>query len=108
MARVTKNDFAYTDDWQAEFNEFWATYPRKTAKPLARKAFDKAIKKTTLSVMLMALKWQKQSEQWLGGFIPHPSTWLNQERWDDEPPPPSLNKKNARAVRGIFGDDPEF
>ena len=20
-----------------------------------------------------------------GQFIPHPATWLNQERWDDEP-----------------------
>lgn len=91
-----------------EFDQFWSAYPRKAGKPVARKAFDKAITKTTLAAMLTALKWQRQTEQWLEGIIPHPTTWLNQERWHDEPPPPGLNKKNARAVRGIFGDNPEF
>ena len=34
------------------------------------------------------LAWEVQSEQWRrenGQYIPNPATWLNQERWNDEP-----------------------
>jgi len=86
-----------------EFDQFWAAYPRKTGKGAARTSFAKAIKKTTLAKMLRTLAWQRESEQWLSGFIPHPTTWLNQERWDDEPTPPSLKSKNARSLKALFG-----
>ena len=39
--------------------------------------------------MLKAIEKQKGSEQWTkdnGQYIPHPSTWLNQSRWEDELP----------------------
>ena len=42
--------------------------------------------------MLKSLAWQRESEQWTregGQFIPHPSTYLNEGRWMDEPPDPS-------------------
>jgi hypothetical protein len=37
--------------------------------------------------MLEALEQHKLSTQWLnhnGKYIPHASTWLNQERWNDQ------------------------
>ena len=37
--------------------------------------------------MIQAVEKQKQSTQWQrdgGQYIPHPATWLNQERWEDE------------------------
>jgi hypothetical protein len=37
--------------------------------------------------MLSAVEAQKQTDQWTkdgGQYIPHPSTWLNQGRWEDE------------------------
>ena len=37
--------------------------------------------------MLEAIEKHKASSQWQkdgGQFIPHPATWLNQERWEDE------------------------
>jgi hypothetical protein len=40
-------------------------------------------------VILTALAWQSQQESWLrndGAYIPHPTTWLNGERWEDEKP----------------------
>ncbi len=84
-----------------EFEQFWAAYPRKTGKGVARKAFAKAMRLTTLDTMLTALKWQRQQEQWVkqgGQFIPHPSTWLNQERWDDQPTQvPTLSEKTTRT-----------
>ena len=39
---------------------------------------------------MAALEAQKKSEDWLkdkGQFIPYPTTWLNQGRWEDEVEP---------------------
>ncbi len=92
----------------ALFDQFWEAYPRKEGKGAARAAFEKAITLTDINTMLGTLAWQSKSEAWMEGFAPHGATWLNQERWDDQPMAPTLNKKNARALRAIFGDDPEF
>lgn len=72
------------------FDRFWQAYPRKTAKPHAAKAFarlrpDEAL----LERMLQALQAQRSSPQWQrdgGQFIPHPATWLNGRRWEDQLP----------------------
>ena len=40
-----------------------------------------------LEVLLTAIEKQKESAQWSkdnGQFIPHPTTWLNGRRWEDE------------------------
>ena len=37
--------------------------------------------------MLAAIERQKQTAQWKengGQYIPHPATWLNGRRWEDE------------------------
>ena len=72
------------------FDRFWAVYPRKVAKPDARKKFDKLNPDDELlEVMIQAVERQKQSDQWTkdgGQFIPHPATWINQRRWEDEQP----------------------
>jgi hypothetical protein len=71
------------------FDDFWAAYPRKEGKGAAIKAWSK-IKEpnSSLNIILEALIWQKKSEQWTkdnGQFIPHPATYLNNQRWLDEP-----------------------
>ena len=69
------------------FDTFWRAYPRKTGKGDARKKFAKALTKTSFENIMRALGEVKASAQWQkdgGQFIPHPATWLNQERWDDE------------------------
>ena len=72
------------------FNRFWEAYPRKVSKRTAYKAFMKLkVDSKKLELMLNAIKQQKQSDQWQDErYIPHPTTWLNQERWNDEPPKP--------------------
>lgn len=69
-----------------EFNAFWKAYPRKVGKGAAEKAWGKN-GRPELAVLLAAVAAQAQSEQWQkdgGKFIPHPATWLNQKRWEDE------------------------
>ena len=68
------------------FDKFWAVYPRHTAKQDAKKAFLK-IKpdEEMLNTMLSAIQRQKGTEQWSDPrYIPHPATWLNGRRWEDE------------------------
>lgn len=72
----------------SDFDRFWAAYPRKEAKATARKAFARAVVKIggpdPPAILLGALERAKAS--WVDAqFIPHPATWLNGERWDDEP-----------------------
>lgn len=72
------------------FDRFWSAYPRHVNKQGAMKAFDKAkIDGDLLNVILKAIEMQKASDQWTkdnGQYIPHPATWLNQRRWEDEAP----------------------
>lgn len=71
------------------FGEFWDIYPRKSGKEKARKAFLKVKKpREVLNKIKLALEWQKQSDDWNrdnGQYIPYPSTYINQHRWEDEP-----------------------
>ena len=71
-----------------DFDLSWAVYPRKVGKGAARRIFAR-IKPDSglLAKMRDAIEIQRESVQWQkdgGQFIPHPATWLNQERWDDE------------------------
>ena len=68
---------------EEQFETFWRAYPRRVAKGAARKAFDKAIKKTTLQAMLEAVqKYERHKPEKID--FKHPATWLNGECWDDE------------------------
>ena len=71
------------------FPEFWIAYPRKVGRGAARKAWIRIEPGAELRKAIMeALAWQVNSRQWRtagGKYIPHPATWLNQERWADGP-----------------------
>lgn len=71
-----------------DFDTFWKAYPRKVAKGAARTAWERTKSiRPSIDVLLQAIEQQKQQEQWQrdgGMFIPHPATWLRQERWEDE------------------------
>lgn len=69
------------------FDKFWAVYPRHTAKQDAKRAFLRiSPDDTLLNTMLTAIQRQKQTEQWSDPrYVPHPATWLNGRRWEDEP-----------------------
>jgi hypothetical protein len=69
------------------FEGFWHLYPRKVGKAAARKVWLRKIKShaqamaaiNALRAQILAYDWSPERPQ----FIPHPTTWLNQERWDD-------------------------
>ena len=90
-------------DFDTGFDSFWNHYPRHEGKAKARESFLKAIKKgVTLDVLIDAIEKHKQSAQWQkdgGQYIPHPATWLNQQRWEDEMLPAGTNQPARQPYR---------
>ena len=67
-----------------QFEMFWKSYPKKTAKESAKKAWIKIKPNDELIVKITkAVKDQKLSDR-EQQFIPHAATWLNNKRWEDE------------------------
>lgn len=77
------------------FDTFWSAYPKKLNKAAAKKAWDKIKPDEQLLVtMLTTIERATTSVDWIkenGEYIPHPSTWLNNERWKDEYPEKKSN-----------------
>jgi len=77
---------------RAGFEEFMAHYPKghRVGKLLAWKAWQKLRPSLVLKDLIVAsVDEHKAWPTWLkdgGDFIPHPTTFLNQARWEDEPP----------------------
>ncbi len=71
-----------------KFEQFWSLYPRKIAKKNALVAWSRVEMTNELFAKIVeSVNTYTKSEQWIkdnGQYIPHPSTWLNQERWNDE------------------------
>ena len=91
---------------KAAFDRFWALYPRHEAKQNAQKAFDKINPDADLlNVICAAVEQWKKSEQWTkdgGQFVPHPATWLNQHRWEDEIPKPAPQGQVKRVQEQAY------
>jgi len=67
----------------AAFEVFWEKWPRREAKAAARRAWAK-IPIAEYAVLMSGLEMWRKSDQWTRGIIPHPATWLNGKRWEDE------------------------
>jgi hypothetical protein len=72
-----------------EFEIFYEAYPKKQAKKKAKEAWKKCNgNRPPLDEILEKLEIQKQSFDWTkkgGQYIPLPASWINGERWVDEP-----------------------
>lgn len=100
ISRVVSPEIA---EKEAMFEEFWKAYPqcfRKTNKKGSRVKFL-AIKnlKEIFPDIMRSLELQKRSEQWRekdGKYIPMPTTWINEERW---------NIQDTRTERQVAADN---
>ena len=88
-APVRSRSLPKEDDAEAEekFAEFWEAYPRKENRKKALAAWKKGnCWNGKFQEIMAALTEQKKNPRWLEDvkYIPHPTTWLNGERWADE------------------------
>ena len=72
-----------TSNTEAEFDDWYAGYPRKEGKGQARKAYKAARKKTDQQALVAGVA-QLVAQRLERQFTPLPATWLNGERWLDE------------------------
>ena len=92
-----------------EFLDFWAAYPKKTGKDAAYRAWQTKKRERRLPAideLLEAVRKAKASSQWQedgGKYIPNPSTWLNQGRWEDE-----AVEDSAPRGKPLYLRDPDF
>ena len=82
------------------FKDFWDAYPRKTAKGAAEKSWAKAILHTSGSDIIRILKRVKWPDD--ADFVPHPSTWLNQRRWEDEGPKREITQEERDERARVY------
>lgn len=81
---------SHTRDTRAKvpdgFDEFWNEVPRKVAKAAAVRAYRKAVKLASPETLVKAMRGYARSVQGKEAqFVVHPATWLNGERWNDQP-----------------------
>ena len=75
------------DRHTTSFDEFWNIYPRKVGKAEAERAYLKALKVATPEQIIAGAKKYADDKNRIPIYTAHPSTWLNQGRWEDEPIP---------------------
>jgi len=69
---------------QASFEQFWNLYPRRDGKKKAFINFEKALKITTIEIILEGVARYNQFLKTTTQQTAMPETWLNGERWNDE------------------------
>ena len=90
------------------FEQFWKAYPNKWDKGKTKTAWEKIFKRKIserpqLYEILEALEAQKKSERWQDkNYIPHPTTWLNQSRWLDDPKEMKVPKRLTPSRAAIL------
>lgn len=72
------------DTFAADFAEFWRAFPRRVGKLAAQKAYVKARRSgVTQATLLEGIAHYIKGKPQYADYC-HPTTWLNQGRWDDE------------------------
>lgn len=75
-------------EYTSDFLQFYNEYPKHIGKEPAWKAWQKLNgTRPDLSTIITKINEMKKAEDWTkdkGKYIPHPATWLNQKRWEDE------------------------
>lgn len=80
------------------FESFWKAYPKHIGKGEAYKAWKQGNCESKAEFIITAVGAQMAYFQAQGPkYTPNPATWLNQKRWDDDPPLPSLLGEKTRG-----------
>lgn len=92
------------------FEGWWAVYPQKVGKGAARRAYAAALRKG-VTHQVLADGLARASPGMIAKeerYRPHAATWLNQERWLDQPGPPAPRETTMNdIVDSVFGVKPE-
>jgi len=80
----------------ARFDDFWQAYPNRKGKAEALKKWQARRLDSIADRIIADVKARISGDrEWIDGFVPHGSTYINGSRWEDDISPPKL-----RAVGG--------
>lgn len=82
--------------------KIYSAYPKKVGKPFALKAIQKALEKHEAAFLLDRTKAYATARGSNLNFVPHPSTWFNQERFNDDP---ATWKPDVNGTRKLSFED---
>ena len=68
-----------------QFEQWWNLYPLKVGKRAAFAAFLRALQYVAWEELMRKTLFLSETDKARGQYCPHPSTFLNQQRWDDDP-----------------------
>lgn len=85
------------NDCDPNFERFWTAYPRKSAKGTARRAWSKAILKADPQQIITGAERYSNDPNREPAFTAHAATWLNGERWLDDPLPARDNRNDRKT-----------
>jgi hypothetical protein len=80
------------------FDQFWTTFPRKTDKARAKRSF---LRLTKTEQELAVSNIQRLYSETPAQFVPHPSTYLNGKRWEDQ----AIQRTPNFAYSNLTSDD---
>lgn len=84
--KLLKKDGTLTAKGESLFDAWWAIYPKREKKPYAKRKWGAAAEKLGPDELLrLTREWLERNRDTPLKYIPHPGTWLNNERWTDEP-----------------------
>lgn len=92
-ARVRKP----VEDDDPDFAEFWQAYPRRQDKGHARRAWSKAILRAEPSQIIAGAEIYRVDPNRDPAYTALPATWLNGERWLDDPLPVRDNRSERKT-----------
>jgi len=99
----------------ANFERFWDIYPKKVAKQKAKdiwlqKKYDDLLTEKIIDAITQQIEvtWKHTEKK----YIPNATTWLNQQRWEDEiiksQPPQNNRRTPAQSERERIKDPSEY
>jgi hypothetical protein len=95
--KLSKNKLSKDKISYVHFEKFWTAYPKKIGKKTAYAVWQKINPSEELTEnIVQAVVKSRKTQDWLkdgGQFIPHPTTYLHQERWDDQ-----VEEKKIKSV----------
>jgi hypothetical protein len=101
---IGKSRKELNSDLSNKAETIYSHYPRKVGKTAAIKAIVSAMKYESYEKLLETVKIYAEKITWKEPqFIPHPSTWFNEGRYNDDPSewnkPASPQKPDHRAAK---------
>jgi hypothetical protein len=103
LTRTTKLKPTKLELLNSGFAQFWAIYPKKDDKPLAKRSFEKALTRTTLDTIIAGAERYRDDPNREQAFTKNPSTWLNADAWENDPLPSRVVSKPRKLTNAEEG-----